>query len=334
MTVRWGLVGASTIGREWVIDAIRASGGCVASVMSSNADRASAYASENSIGRYYTSIVDLLSDDEVDAVYISTTNELHCGQAIAAANAGKHILCEKPLTLTLADAHAMIRAAHGNRVVLATNHHLRGASVHIAMRDAVRDGRIGKPLSARVFHAGYLPVHLQGWRLDKPSAGGGAILDLTVHDVDTLRFVLGCDPVEVVAASQFSGMTSEDMEDAVMGVIKFQNGMIAQFHDGFTTKYAQSGLEIHGTSGSLIGTNVMAQRPIGKVLLRDERGEQQLPTDDRNLYAATVGAFHRAIAGGELPLASGEDGLWSLATALAVAQSARDGTAVKIETGL
>ena len=137
-----------------------------------------------------------------DAVYISTTNELHRDQAIAAVKAGKHVLCEKPLALSLEDAHAMVRAARDAGVVMATNHHLRDAATHRAMRDAIAAGESASPCSARVFHAVYLPPHLQGWRLDRPEAGGGVILDITVHDADTLRFVLGDDPVEAVAFGQ------------------------------------------------------------------------------------------------------------------------------------
>ena len=85
---------------------------------------------------------------------------------------------------------------------MGTNHHLRNAGAHRAMRDAIAAGRIGKPLAARVFHAVYLPPHLQGWRITKPEAGGGVILDITVHDADTLRFVLGDDPVEVSRPSR------------------------------------------------------------------------------------------------------------------------------------
>ncbi len=252
MTVRWGLIGASTIAHEWVIDAIRAAGGTVSSVMSSNAERARNYASDNGIASFTTDIDDILSNADIDAVYISTTNDLHHGQAVAAARAGKHILCEKPLALTVEDARAMRNAAARAGVVLATNHHLRNAATHTAIRDAIAVGKIGRPLSARVFHAGYLPTHLQGWRLDKPAAGGGAILDLTVHDVDALRYVLGRDPTEVVAFAQSGGMGSEGLEDAVMGVIRFEGGIIAQFHDGFTTRFAETGLEVHGTEGSLM----------------------------------------------------------------------------------
>ncbi|TIX90320.1 Gfo/Idh/MocA family oxidoreductase [Rhizobium sp. P44RR-XXIV] len=333
MTVGWGLIGASTIAREWVIDAIRATGGEVVSVMSSNAERAQAYAAANGIANYTTDIAALLADPKIDAVYISTTNELHRDQAVAAALAGKHILCEKPLALSLEDAHAMARAASSAGIVLATNHHLRNAATHTAMRDAIASGKIGRPLAARVFHAGYLPVHLQGWRLDKPAAGGGAILDLTVHDVDTLRYVLGRNPVEVVAFSQSAGMGSEGIEDGVMGTIRFEGGIIAQFHDGFTTKFAETGLEVHGTDGSFVGRNVMTQRPVGTVVLRDADGERELLLEAGNLYEGGLRAFHAALKGGA-PAASAEDGIWSLATALAVAKAAETGSAVKVETGL
>src|SRR5690606_6218384 len=152
--------------------------------------------------------------------------------------AGKHVLCEKPLATSLADARAIVDAARDAGVVIGTNHHLRNAATHRAMRDAIAEGRIGRPLAARVFHAVYLPPHLQGWRLDRPEAGGGVILDITVHDADTLRFVLGDDPVEALAFAQSGGMGKAGLEDAVMGVLRFKSGLIAQFHDGFTTKYA------------------------------------------------------------------------------------------------
>ncbi|MCJ7997384.1 Gfo/Idh/MocA family oxidoreductase [Rhizobium cremeum] len=333
MTVRWGLIGASTIAREWVIDAIRAAGGDVVSVMSTNAERGQAYAAENGIPKAVTSVEELLGDASVDAVYISTTNELHAPQAIAAAKTGKHVLCEKPLALSLEDAHAMAKAATDAGVILGTNHHLRNAASHTAMHQAIADGRIGKPLSARVFHAVYLPPHLQGWRLDKPQAGGGVILDITVHDADTLRFVLGENPVEVIAFSQTGGMGKAGLEDAVMGVMRFESGLIAQFHDGFTTKFAETGFEVHGTEGSLIARNVMTQKPVGTVVLRDASGEHELPLDQHNLYETALKAFHAAVVGEGKPSATAEDGIWSLATGLAVVEAAKASQAVKVETG-
>ncbi|MFT4159360.1 Gfo/Idh/MocA family protein [Shinella sp.] len=330
---RWGLIGASTIAKEWVISAIRATGGEVVSVMSTSAERGRAYAAEQGIAKAVTTLDALVNDPDIDAVYISTTNDLHRDQALAAAKAGKHILCEKPLAMALGDARAMVQAAKDAGVVMATNHHLRNAATHRAMREAIKAGRIGTPLAARVFHAVYLPPHLQGWRLDKPEAGGGVILDITVHDADTLRFVLDSDPVEAIAFAQAGGMGKVGLEDAVMGVLRFENGVIAQFHDGFTTKFAETGLEVHGTDGSLIGRNVMTQRGTGTVTLRDASAEHDLPLDHRNLYETALSAFHAAVAGKGRPSATGEDGIWSLATGLAVVEAARTGKTVRIETG-
>ena len=84
-------------------------------------------------------------------------------------------------------------------MVLGTNQHLRNAASHQAIRQLVHDGAIGKPLFARVSNVVHLPEHLQGWRVRKPEAGGGGVLDHTVHDVDTLRVIHGAQPVEAVA---------------------------------------------------------------------------------------------------------------------------------------
>ncbi|WP_181703790.1 Gfo/Idh/MocA family protein [Chthonobacter albigriseus] len=328
--IRWGLIGASTIAREWVIGAIRDAGGEVVSVMSSSADRAKAYAAENGIPRAFDSLDALLADSEVDAVYISTTNELHRDQTIAAARAGKHVLAEKPLALTLDDAIAMRDACAAAGVVMATNHHLRNAGTHRAIRQAIKDGLIGRPLAARVFHAVYLPPHLQGWRITNPRAGGGVVLDIAVHDADTLRFDLDDEPVEVAALVQSSGMASEGLEDAVMTTVRFASGLIAQTHDAFTAKFAGTGLEVHGTEGSLIARDCMTQKPIGSVVLRNADGERELEVDRENLYVRALRAFHAAVRGEGQPAATADDGIRSLAFGLAVLEAARTGRTVKL----
>lgn len=335
MTIRWGLVGASTIAREHMIGAIRQQPWDeVVAVTSSDATRAREFAADNGIPQYYTSVDAMLAEAGIDAVYISTTNELHLPHTLAAAAAGKHVLCEKPLALNLADAHRMVAACRDAGVVMGTNHHLRNAATHRAIRAAVQDGRIGQPLAARVFHAVYLPPHLQGWRIERPEAGGGVILDITVHDADTLRFDLDDDPVEVMAITQSGGMARAGLEDAVMGAMRFKSGLVAQFHDAFTSKYAGTGIEVHGTEGSLIARDVMTQRAVGTVTLRNAAGEFELSIDHENLYAHALRLFHAAIQGNGKPAATAEDGIWSLATALAVAESARAGRVVKVEPGL
>jgi 1,5-anhydro-D-fructose reductase (1,5-anhydro-D-mannitol-forming) len=329
--LRWGLVGASTIAAEHMIDAFRANGGDAVAVMSSNADRAAQYAAKHNITKSTTDLNALVEDKDIDAVYVSTTNELHREQVFAAAAAGKHVLCEKPLALTLPDARAMVVECSKRGVVMGTNHHLRNAATHRAMRDAIKAGRIGKPLFARVFHAVYLPPHLQGWRIEKPNAGGGVILDITVHDADTLRFVLDDEPQSVAAMTARGGMSRAGLEDGVMGVLCFSSGLLAQFHDAFTTKYATTGFEVHGDEGSLIARDCMTQAPKGDVLLRSAAGEEALKLDHEKLYVRSVRLFQGAVEGLNTPSATGEDGVKSLSVALSTLEAARSGAAAQID---
>jgi 1,5-anhydro-D-fructose reductase (1,5-anhydro-D-mannitol-forming) len=236
--------------------------------------------------------------------------------------------------MTVADAREMVTACHAAGVVMGTNHHLRNAATHRAMRAAIAAGRIGQPLFARVFHAVFLPPHLQGWRLTAPKAGGGVTLDITVHDADTLRFVLDDDPIEAAAMSQAAGMAAEGLEDGNMAILRFRSGLLAQVHEAFTTRFADTGFEVHGTEGSLVARNVMTQQPIGEVLLRVAAGEEQLQVVPENLYERAIRLFHAAVRGEGQPAATGEDGIWSLATAVAVRDAAEHRRTIAVETEL
>jgi len=334
-TTGWGLIGASTIAAEYMIGAIRAQAGHeVVAVASSSAQRGREYAARHGIPASYDSVDALLADPAVQAVYVSTTNELHRDQVLAAAKAGKHVLCEKPLALAVEDAVAMARACRAAGVVMATNHHLRNAATHRRIRELVRSGAIGRPLFARVFHAVYLPPHLQGWRLDKPQAGGGVILDITVHDVDTLRFLLDAEPVAAVGMAQSASMAKAGLEDGAMSVLRFDNGVLAQLHDAFTVKHAGNGIELHGDAGAIVGRNVMTQRPVGEIVLRTADGEQAIAVDHEDLYVRGVASFCAAMQGKGQPAASAEDGIRSLNAALAVVEACRLGSAVDIRDPL
>jgi 1,5-anhydro-D-fructose reductase (1,5-anhydro-D-mannitol-forming) len=329
----WGFIGASNIAKTRMLEAINAQPNSqVVAVMSSSAERAKAYAAENNIPHAYGSLDGILADPEVDVVYISTTNELHKEQAVAAAQAKKHVLSDKPLALNVADAWAMVNACKAAGVVMGTNHHLRNAVTLRTMRRLIQEGAIGKPLAARVFHARYLPPHLQGWRITRPEAGGGVILDITVHDSDTLRFVLNDEVEDVIARSAQQGLATGDLEDAVMGVMTFRNGTLAQFHDAFTIKHTGTGLEVHGTEGSLHGRDVMTQDPIGHIFLRRGDHEEEIdPGAPENLYIHLVRRFNQAVHGQGQPFATGEDGVRSLAIAAAALESANTGRRVTVK---
>ena len=331
----WGLVGASTIAREHMIPAINAQPDSrVMAVTGSDPERVARYAAKQGIPRAHDSLAALLADPEVDVVYVSATNERHHGATLAAARAGKHVLCEKPLALSLGDAREMVAACRAAGVVMGTNHHLRNAVTHRTLRRLIGEGAIGRPLAARVFHAVFLPPHLQGWRIDRPEAGGGVALDITVHDADTLRFVLDDEAKEVTALTANQGMAAADLEDAIMGVIRFRSGVLAQFHDAFTIRHAVTGFEVHGTDGSVYGRDVMTQAPRGTITLRRDGQEEAIdPGPYENLYERSVRRFNAAVRGEGEPAATGEDGVRSLAIALAAREAAQSGRAVRVEHG-
>ena len=141
----WGCIGASDIADTRMIPAIAAQPDArVVAVMSAQGERARQLAAAHEIPAAYDSLQALLADPAVDAVYISSTNERHLAQALAAARAGKHVLCEKPLALTLADARQMVDACHQAGVVIGTNHHLRNAASIRTLQRLVAEGAIGR----------------------------------------------------------------------------------------------------------------------------------------------------------------------------------------------
>lgn len=330
---RWCLIGASTIASQWMIGAIRAQEGhSISSVLSSDASRGAEFAASHDIDSSTTSLTEMLNDHSMDAVYISTTNEKHYDQAMAAISAGKHVMCEKPLAMNSRDAAEMVKAAEKAGVVFATNHHLRNAGSHHEIKKLIQSGRLGAVRSIRIFHAVMLPPHLQGWRIDNASAGGGVIPDIVVHDADTVRFHLDEDPKEVVAM-ETSGVIGRGVEDSAMSVWTMPSGIMVQTHESFTHPFATTGLEVHGDKGSVIARNVMTQQPIGEIILRDADGEHPVQFSDHNLYERSMGMFAAAINGKGAPSASGIDGVKSLAVAEAVKQAATSGRRITVDYG-
>ncbi|MEM1078656.1 MAG: Gfo/Idh/MocA family oxidoreductase [Pseudomonadota bacterium] len=331
--MNWIFVGASTIASQHMIGAVRAqSGGEVAWVVSGAPERAQRWAADHGIANVTQDLSEALADPNTAGVYISSTNEKHHSQAMAAIAAGKHVLCEKPLGLTIAEADDMVAAARDKGVVFATNHHLRCSGSHRAMRALIVEGAVGRVLSLRIFHAVHLPETLQGWRINDASAGGGVIPDITVHDADVARFLLGEDPVDVVAQLASSGM-GQGVEDSCMSVWTMPSGAMVMSHESFTHPFAGSGLEIHGTEGSIFARDVMTQMPVGEITLRSASGARAVSYSDHSLYVQGVADFYAAVAGTGAPAASGADGIKSLAVALAVRKAALIGQKVTVTYG-
>ena len=335
--MRWGLIGASTIADEWMIDAIRANGGEVVALASGAHEHAAQMAKKHDIAHVAKTangpgVLDGLFAHNLDAVYISSVNDKHREQLQQAARHGCHVLCEKPLAVTLDDAKAMVAAAAEAGVCFATNHHLRFAATHQAIRAGIRAGHVGEVRSARVFHAVALPPHLQGWRIDNPAAGGGVVLDIVVHNCDLLAFLLGEYPRDVVSMSDAKTL-GQGVEDECMSVWRYPSGVLAYTHESFVTPHAGHGIEIHGSEGSLIGETVMSQKPIGRVYLQRDGAREELAITPHNLYEAGIADFIKAIHSGGKPTCDGVAGTRSLAVALAVLESAAKAKVIEVDYG-
>ena len=326
--MKWALIGASDIAATQVLPALRHLGHEPVVVVGSDGERTARYAARHGIGRGTTSIEEALAG--VDAVYVSTTNERHAAGVHAAVGAGCHVLCEKPLATSLDQARAMVDAAAGAGVVMATNHHLRNSPVIRALRGLVADGALGRVLGVRVAHTSLLPERLRGWRLGS-EAGAGVVLDLTVHDVDTVRFVTGAEVLEVAAIGMAQGMSTGGV-DAVAVAGRLSGDATLHLHDAFTTPHARTAFEVFGTAGSALATDAMSQTPDGEVVLRrDDREGVLVDVGEReNLYVRGLRAFADAVAGHGAPPCTGEDGVRSLAVALAVAESLVTGRRVSL----
>ena len=323
--MRWGFIGASRIA-ERVMPALRKLPGQeLVGVVSRSAERAKQFAAEQGLAMTETDLDRFLRDGRLDAVYISSTNEQHCAQTLAALAAGCHVMCEKPLAMAIVDAQRMVSDAAARGRVLATNHHLRGSDCHRQMRALIASGAIGRVHGAQVSHAVYLPEQLQGWRLDQPEAGGGVVLDILVHDVDVLRFVLQTEPRRIYTSAVQAGLGRGEVEDSAMSVIEFDGPVLAQLHQSFVAPHGVTRLHVLGTEGNLYAQGSLTQAGAGRLWLRDAQGERELPVPPVDLYETGFSAFVRACAGDGAPLASGLDGARSMAAALAGLASARSG---------
>jgi 1,5-anhydro-D-fructose reductase (1,5-anhydro-D-mannitol-forming) len=332
--LKWGLIGASDIADTRVVGAIRSSGGDPVGVFSGSSERAREFAARHGMANATTDLEELLGW-EIDAVYISSTNDKHFDQACRALRAGKHVLCEKPLALGADQATAMVELAEQKDLTLAANHHLPASPLHVKVRELVKAGAIGTVLSAKVAHAVLLPERLRGWRLGESTPGSGIILDVTCHDASVLNPLLGT-PVQVSAvAVQQADWNTGGQDDAVMTTILYQQDgnppVLAQTHDAFTVGYARTSLEVHGNEGSIAVLDAMTQETKGQVILTTASGRQEVDVDcSEDLYVIGLRAFTGAVAGNGVPAATGQDGLMALKVALAAQESATSGRTVHI----
>lgn len=327
----WGIIGASDIAETRMIPALRRTGHQVRTVSSSNSSHVERYAQRNSIPAHTADLDELLTDPAVDAVYVSSANDRHLEQVRAAAAAGKHVLCEKPLSTSLSNAREMTAVCAEARVVLGVNHHLPAAGTHRMIRTLVKGGHIGRVLSVSVRHTSLLPERLRGWRLSG-APGAGAVMDLSCHNASVVNPLLGTRALTTSAFAVRQGDWAAEADDASSATILYENGVIVRFHDTFTTPFAPTYIEVLGTEGSIHAPEVMTPEPIGSVFLHDRRGVREVDViDRRHTYDITLDHFARATKGDGRPVVDGFDAANALAVSMSILESSRTARHVPVD---
>ena len=346
--LNWGVIGAGGIADRRTIPEgiVPAANSELVAVMDIDEARAKEVASKYGVRKWYTSDADLVKDPEVQAVYIATPVNVHAQQAISAAEHGKHVLCEKPLALTMDDCRRVVDACKAAGVKLSVGLMMRFHACHRAIKHVIESGRIGRPVMARAQLTCWYPKIPGAWRQVPELGGGGALMDLGVHTVDLLRFFLG----DVEAVTGFADTVVQDypVDDSSVVLLKFRSGaqgVVESFFD-IPDAAAQNALEVYGTKGCILAKGTIGQGSEGSFTVyssEEDKGYEaqqtreaggmavrEITPDPVNIYRAEIEAFAEAVLHDATPPVSAEDGIRSLEVVLAAYQSAREGRTIGV----
>ena len=310
-------------------------GAAVVAIYDDDPERGRRYADHFGVPDVYDAPEPLLARPDVDAVVVCSANDEHARLVIAAAEAGKHVLCEKPIATTIADAQAMIAACR-----------VAGVQLHIAFvsrfypmvqtaRQMIEAGDIGPIIGIVGGNRGRppLPPAYPAWITDPAHSGGGAVLDHSVHVTDAMRFLVGAEVESVYAETGTLYNEELAVDDCGLLLLKFTNGIAASVDPSWSIPDANPFhydfyVRVLGSEGmiNLDDTKQAIRLASDAVERRGARWEQF----GVNVDAAMVAHFVHCVRTGEelAPRASGEDGLRALEIALAAYESARTGQPV------
>jgi len=300
--LRWGILSTADIARAKVIPGIRKADRCrVVAIASRDHARARDAAAQAGIPTAHGSYEALLADPEVDAVYIPLPNHLHAEWAIAAARAGKHILCEKPLAMTTADAERMIAAAEAAGVRLMEAFMYRLHPSWVAVVDLVRSGRIGRLVTVQSWFSYYNDdrTNIRNIR----DAGGGALFDIGCYNVNLSRLLFGSEPDRVEASIARDPATGVDV--LTSGLLEFPGGGTATFTCTIRAEDDQR-VHVYGTEGRIsvgIPFNIPPDRPTHVFVTHGgeppvDPATERLTFDPADPYAVEAAAFAAAVLDG------------------------------------
>lgn len=315
----------------------------IAGLFDLNGERAKALASQYGAAAY-ASYEEMLADPRVDAVSVCSANVAHADMAVAALNAGKHVLCEKPMAVTLADCERMTAAARTSRKTLMIDQNQRLAAAHVKGRELIEEGAIGQVISfATAFRHGgpetwSVDPGAGTWFFDKNKAGMGVMADLGIHKTDLIQYLTGQRVVEVTARlstldKKYADGSPITVDDNAFCVYRLSGGTVGTMTASWTDYCGEDNSTVlYGTQGVLR----LYADPQHSVVLHKRGGEtayfdvDKIQTNDEQTKSGVIDMFVDHLLCPEKPYISGESVLTAMRAVFAAAESSQTGKTVRV----
>ncbi|MDX6405228.1 MAG: hypothetical protein QOH70_2683 [Blastocatellia bacterium] len=305
--VAWGLIGCGDIAQKRVAPALRDLPSCeLIAVNRAQSELAAPFAKEFGAKRWYLDWKKLLLDEEIEAVYLATPVHLHAEEAIAAAEAGKHVLCEKPLAMNARECDQMIDACRRNRVKLGVAYYRRFYPVVERIKAIIESGEIGAPVLAQInAFEQFNPAadHPRSWLLKKNLSGGGPMFDFGCHRIEVLTNIFG--PIKEVKAMTANVIYDREVEDTATALFRFERGACAVLSVSHAVAEPKDSLNIFGSLGS-IRVSVLNE---GKIRVVGKLGERyEAHPAHANFHVPLIEDFVQAVLTDREPRVGGDTG--------------------------
>jgi len=307
VVVKWGLIGCGDISRRRVAPALRDLPNCdLVAVSRANYELAESFAKEFGARTSYQHWQDLVADEEIDAVYIATPVRLHAEQTIAAAEAGKQVLCEKPMAMNVVECDRMIAACVANGVKLGVAYYRHFYPAVIRLKEIVASVEIGQPVIAQINAFEWFdpePSHPRHWLIEKEQSGGGPMFDFGCHRIEVLLNVLG--PIMETSSTLGTVLFDRKVEDTAIATFRFESGACGTLSITHAARESQDTFDIFGSRGSVH----VASLNEGRMTIKTSDGERlEILPPHANFHQPLIADFAQAVLGNRDPKVSGELG--------------------------
>ena len=325
--IKWGVIGCGGIAMRRTIPGMMLSQNSeLVAVMDTNFEAAKKVKEDFNAKYAFSTVEELLSVEEIDAVYIATPVFCHFEQVKAAAKAKKHILLEKPMGLSVEESTAIAELCKEEGVKLGVGLMMRFSSYHQEMKKLIENGAIGNIVSMRAQLTCWYPEIPGNWRQDKTKSGGGALMDMGIHCIDLLQYISGTKAKTVGCFAQ--NLTFDySADDSASVLMKMDNGATAYVDSNFNIPddAAKCRLEFYGTKGSILAEGTISQVECGKVEItssddtlgynaqqnrEDGNRSYLMEVETGNMYEKEISSFANAILNDTEPEITAEDGIF------------------------